>query len=384
MQKHTIKLLLKKNKKNSLDLYPIYLRITINRKTSFISTGYTVPKNMWDDRNEAVRETHPTYEQINTDILSRKREVLDKLVLSGVKKQSLTSAAVKVQANLKETHSNLFAFADLFIKELHGKRSEGTFANYEKHLKKLEEFNGSRQLKFEEINPDYLARLESHLRATVKRREGTNAGNYIGAIIKTIKTFFNAARKKKITSHYPFGEYESPKAVAGDKEYLTLAELDKWEKYCDEGKYKEAAVWFMFGCLTGLRVSDWYRFDEKKHLKNGVLVMQTQKTKGWAGVPLYDRLRKHLNRVRALPVKTVDKALARRYKEIAKELKIGKHLSHHSARKTFAVTLCLERGISSETAAAMMAITLDVFVKNYSRINAAKVKGETAAAWANL
>jgi hypothetical protein len=46
--------------------------------------------------------------------------------------------------------------------------------------------------------------------------------------------------------------------------------------------------------------------------------------------------------------------------------------------------MCLERGISSETAAKLMGITLSVFEKNYSYVTSDKILMETSAAWKDL
>jgi integrase/recombinase XerD len=65
MQIPSLKLLLKKNKINALGQYPIYLRITANRKTTFITTGHAVGEKYWDEKNESVKESHKLHKQIN-------------------------------------------------------------------------------------------------------------------------------------------------------------------------------------------------------------------------------------------------------------------------------------------------------------------------------
>src|SRR5690349_18562611 len=95
MQKYTVKLLLKKNKKNKVGQYPIYLRITANRQTSFISTGRYIPLKLWDEKAEQVRETHPLAGEINTDIFNRKKEALQGFIHAGVKGKTVSAAAIK-------------------------------------------------------------------------------------------------------------------------------------------------------------------------------------------------------------------------------------------------------------------------------------------------
>jgi integrase/recombinase XerD len=85
-----------------------------------------------------------------------------------------------------------------------------------------------------------------------------------------------------------------------------------------------------------------------------------------------------------VPLKEPEPMINRELKEIAKRLGIGKSLSSHSARRTFAITMCLDRGIRSESIAEMMGITLDTFVKAYSKVTPEKILKETQLAWQGL
>jgi integrase/recombinase XerD len=88
--------------------------------------------------------------------------------------------------------------------------------------------------------------------------------------------------------------------------------------------------------------------------------------------------------MKKIPLTEPEPTVNKKIKLIAEAAGIDKYLSTHCARKTFAVTLCLDRGISSETAAELMGITLAVFVKSYSRVTPAKIRDETLKAWKGL
>lgn len=384
MQRHTVKLILKNNKKNSLNQLPIYIRITIERKTSYISTGYYIAQKLWDERTESVKELHPLAKEINTDITNKKKQVLEGFINASVKGRVISAHTLKNQASAND----IFSFYDKLCVELRNKREGATLENWRKHLLKLEIYNGSRNLLFEDITPTYLIAFENWLREKGIKKRKEDSSNYIHAIMKSIRKLFNVARAREIITNYPFGDdkYEMPETTPGDKDFLTLDELDKWEKQIPKlpAELKEAALWFLFGCYTGLRIGDWHLFDFEKRVHDTYIALRAKKNGEWVTVPLYPRLRRILKLCKAQGLTNAEPELNRNFKEVAKEAKIKKHLSSHCGRKTFAVTICLGLGVSSETAAELMGITLNVFVKNYSKVTGEKIRKETAKAWAHL
>lgn len=387
MQKHTIKLLLRKNKKNKLGHHPVYIRITINRKQSFISTSYYIHKSHWDEKNERVKDAHPLAASINNDIIKKKKEVMDNLFNASIQNPNLTASAIKELTVMGEDRTCIFSFAERYKKEVEGKREKSTLDNWGTHLKKLEDFNGSRKLDFQAITKDFLTSFEIHLRgASVDRVKGRNPNNYIHAIMKTIKTLFNAARKAELINNYPFKNYEMPKPTPGKKQRLTLAELDKWEEFVRGTKvkrYKECGAWFLFGCYTGLRVSDWHNFDEESVHKDYISI-EAIKNKERVAIPIHERLKRALDMVRVTPLKKRRQEINLVLKEICEELEIKKSISSHCARHSYAITMCAERGISAETCAKLMGITVSVCVSSYYRVTPEKIRNETTIAWSGL
>jgi site-specific recombinase XerD len=386
MQKAAVKLILKTNKKNALGQYPIYLRITSNRKRSYISTGHNILKTQWDERTESVRPTNVNHEHINTDILNRKKHILDEILQAAINNKFKSASSIK-QVVADELR-NIFKFSEKLQAEVKGRRSPSTIKNYKKHLKKLQDYAVGTDLLFDQIDPEYLRGLETWLRANVKTREGTNPNNYIAAIMRTIKSHFNEAVSRGITNNYPFGKnkYQLPGETSGNKDFLSLAELKKWHEFTFETSheiYREVSLYFLFACYTGLRLSDWRDFAEGK-LRQRNISLQATKNKSWINVPLHDGLIQVIKRMKEIPLTVAEVTINRRLKTLADELKIKKKLSTHSGRKTFAVTMCLERGVSSETAARLMGITLAVFEHNYSFVTAEKIQIETAKAWKDL
>jgi site-specific recombinase XerD len=385
MQKASVKLLLKLNKKNALGKYPIYLRITTNRKTSFISTGHFIEKNQWDEKTESVKESNKNHDHINTDILNRKTKILDEILQATIDKKFKSASAIK-QVVADELR-NIFNFSKKLQVEAVGRRSPNTIKNYKKHLNKLSLYSVG-PLLFDDISPEYLRGFEQWLRDNVNTREGKDPNNYISAIMRTIRKHFNEAIGRGITNNYPFGKhrYTAPSDTPGNKDFLSLDELKKWHEFTFETThetYREVSLYFLFACYTGLRLSDWRDFAEGK-LRAKNISLQATKNKTWVSVPLHDGLIQVIKRMKEIPLTVTEATVNRRLKTLCGELKINKYLSTHSGRKTFAVTMCLERGISSETAAKLMGITLAVFEKSYSFVTPEKIKMETDKAWKDL
>lgn len=388
MTNYTLRLMLWEHNTNRFGLYPIYLKITVNRKTSYKSTGHFVSKKDWDEKNEKVRPGYANAMLVNARITSLKSDWEKQIISNQLKGRVISAVGIKKGSSKDLT--NIFEYVDHLIVEQKKKKkkSKGTLENYRKHLLKLEEFHGGRTLSFEEIDVTFLGNYEAWLHGHINFRKEDPQKNYIHAIWKTLKTWFNAAKREGITSNYPFGQYENPTYVAPDKEHLNMEELKLMEEFADTTAnpvLKECAIYFLFGCYSGLRISDWYRFNFKEHVKGNKIRIRPAKTKNkWVEMDISIPLKRNFKRMKAVPLTLEEQTINEKLKVIAAKQNIKKYLTSHSARGSFAVTICLNNRVSSETTADLMGITLDTFVKNYSEVTQEKIDNETREAWKNL
>jgi integrase/recombinase XerD len=380
--KYSVNLILYRHQANAKGQYPIYIRITINRKQSYIATGYFIDTKFWDPKSEQVKTSHAMAGTINADITTRKQSLIKIIVDYQVKGETITAGALKNMATSKADLHNIFEFAEAFSKEVEHKREGGTLENYRKHMKVVELYHGNRSLTFEEITHEWLVEFEAHLRKPVAGGRGALGGNYIHVIWKTLKTFFNAAIKRKVISHYPFDTYENPEYEAPNKDYLTIEELDGLEKKLVEAAdplIVQTLTYFLLGCYTGLRISDLRKFDFNKHIQNDRLYLRAKKNGEWVTMPVIGRLAQHLEKVKECPLTRAEQELNR----CLKKLIPGKKITNHCARHTFAITMCGEKGISAETAAELMGITLKTCVQAYYKVTNRKIDKECITAWAS-
>lgn len=375
--KYSVKLILYTHQANGKGQYPIYIRITINRKQSYLSTGHFIDKKFWDEKAEQVRPAHLQASLINPDITSRKQAIIKVVVDYQVKGKQITASALKtLVANNTDLH-NLFDFAEAYHKEVHHKRSAGTHRQYRKYLKIISDYHGSKALTFEEITHDYLVKFEASLRAK------KFSGNYIHNIWKNLKALFNAAKRRGIITCYPFDTYENPTYEAPRKDYVTLKELDGLEKIVDtttNSTIRQTLTYFLLGCYTGLRVSDWLQFDLTKHIKDNRLYIRAKKNGEWVTMPVIGRLARHLERVKNCRLVITEQEMNRTLKQLLP----GKKITTHCARHSFAITICCEQGIGAEVTAELMGITLKTCVENYYRVTNRRIDRDAIKAWENL
>lgn len=386
MFKYTVKLLAMESKVTDNDQVPIYIRITIKRKSSFIATGHNVPLVLWDEKKERVKDGFALAASVNGDITSRKQKVIQKLAEIQVKGESITAAQAKLFFSGGD-HTNIFQFATFLMKEVEDKREGGTMSNYTKHLGYLEAFHGSRNLSFQEMDHNYLCRFEKYLRARPKVNGENYSTNYLHLIFQTIRSFFNAAKKREIIFHYPFATFEMPEYIPPDKAYLDFEELDTLEAYadqCTDQTRRETSTYILLGAYSGLRVGDWHKFNIEEHLKDNRLRLRAKKNKEWVTMRVIGRLARHIERIRRTPLTVCVHEMNRTLKEIAVACGIKKKLTTHVGRHTFAITMCAEQGISAETCSELMGITIKTCVENYYKVTNRKIDKETECAWEGL
>lgn len=382
MIKYTIKTILRKDKKKPNGTMPITIRVTIDRKTTYSSIGHYINPIHWDEKNELVKSGNPYSKEINLEIQAKKSAIIKKMVGAQVEEKVVTVNTLKKELSNVNT-TNYFEFTENLISEFKDieTRKEGTLENYRKHNEKFFKFTKTKNLTFHDINAEMLEEFKRWL-----KKDGKST-NYASAIFKSIRKIFNTAIQRKLipSTLYPFSEIEFPEYQAPGKQYLTKGEIDKWEAeipLITDSKMKQAAVYFLFGVFTGLRVSDWYRFKEEKHIVDGFLRIRPKKV-GYVRMEVNNRIQRVLILMRETPLTTYEQDLNEQLKLIVKRpnLKIKKTLTTHCARHTFAITICLGNRISSETGAELMGITLATFVNNYSQVNDEKINRETREAW---
>lgn len=354
----SIKAILRK-KVNQDGTYPLAIRITVDRKSTYTHLGHNLREQDWDAQNQSVKKNHPNSTRLNNLILKKKADASDSVI--SVQSQSSSFSLAEVRNQIKpKAGTTFFAQADLFIANM---REAGKYNRVKPEQSRLDCFKtflNAEDVTFSEITVPLLNRYRAWLKGTRKVSERTIANNLL-----IIRTIYNQAIKAKVTDDklYPFGKEkvsikfpESIKIGLIPTEVKALEELD----LSDQSYLTHARnIWLFSFYFAGVRVSDvlrmkWSDFQNDrlhyamgKNLKPGSLKVPA---KAFAIIEQYRQdNQKHdlifpelkvlddltdtynVQRKIAFAVKRLNTALAK----IAKRTELTKPLTMHISRHTF-------------------------------------------------
>jgi site-specific recombinase XerD len=348
-----------KNRKNEDGVYKIALRTTINRKVKYELTGYKAKEN------EFVKGKHIDNKAINraiTQEIAIREQRISELLAAG-EEISIEKLNKPVRQTFKE-------FCDSQIKNLKTNKEPGTVRNYEKQLKKWFAFYSGW-----DITPKKLNDFKIHLSKNLSE-------NSVWDSFKVLKKFYRLALNEGLVKENPFLKMESaPKYESIAPEYLTLKELDVLEDLELTEDLSIIRDYFLLECYSGLRFSDWTRFTIEQIGKDRNLKVRAKKN----GEPVYlpidksPRLASVIARLK--PYSYSLEHTNRMLKLIGLAAKFNKKLRTHIGRHTFGV-MCADLGMSIETTAELMGITMKV-ASVYYKITRTRVKDEFAA-WSKI
>ena len=112
----TVQAVLRK-KKNAQNLYPVTIRITKDRKTSFISTGQFIDQKFWDFKNRRVKKSHPNASRINHLILKKLALANEKLLDSEINEDAISASQVRENVKGKDK-KDFFDIAEMHLENL--------------------------------------------------------------------------------------------------------------------------------------------------------------------------------------------------------------------------------------------------------------------------
>ncbi|OOQ57338.1 site-specific integrase [Mucilaginibacter pedocola] len=271
--------------------YPISVRITINRKPSYIMTGQKLDDlSQWDAKAQRVKKSHPNSSRLNNFLLSELAKANDKALELETKTHV---SAKEVKHSLKPVEEKPIYFAEVANQYL---KEQEDLGNYDvqktdrARLKRFYEFAKEGMVTFKEISVDFLQRYLIFLKKAKKFRYNENSAikplseRTITNHLIVVRTIYNRAITAKIASQddYPFGADGkiAIKLVDSAKIGLEEAEIKKLETLdlsAFPPIYNDARnIWLMEFYFAGMRVTDclllsWTAF------QNGRLYYQMSK-----------------------------------------------------------------------------------------------------------
>lgn len=194
---------LRKDKQKKNGEYPIYLRITSNRKHKYVSTGLSIKGKHWNENREIIRGSHHNHKALNKILKDKIIEA--ERAYSDVHTGGKVSASEIKQRIIHQENSDFFSFADDYIKELKEKKKYYGRKAAKVAFNKLEKFQGERYLPFNEITPEYIEEFISYLEL-----KHDNVASTIRKNLQPIRRIVKRALKARIITTDPFTIVDLP------------------------------------------------------------------------------------------------------------------------------------------------------------------------------
>jgi len=239
-------------------------------------------------------------------------------------------------------------FVDYFERITKEKEKSHIYNNTLKHVR---DFTGG-FIQLRAIDEKWISEFSNYLHTKVKH-------NSVIVYFNSLKAVLNRAVKNKLIQTNPFAYFDNLKKVETFKTYLIFDEVQKLaDTDCKKPDVKRA---FLFGCYTGLRISDIMKL-QWNDIKEDHIEFRQKKTGEIVYFPMSGMLRKILfssrDNILNLPENNVftlqsERINARYLKEWTIVAGIRKDVTWHTARHTFA-TMSLSSGTDLYTVSKLL------------------------------
>jgi integrase len=213
----TVTPVLRESKQRDDGRAPIWIRITANRKSRYISTGIYIQPKSWNDRKLKVRKSH--------ELASAYNQKIKRLQLRCQKAALTADTAQAVKDEVQGNQGNLSTFFEDFISRLRARDQYWERKKYNTTLNKLHAALGE-ELSWDDLTPNALSKLEQYC-----REERDNNPNTTRKELSRVRRVVNQAIQEGVVSpgDDPFLGYDLPKRVPPDRTSLTLDEIQSLE-----------------------------------------------------------------------------------------------------------------------------------------------------------
>lgn len=365
----------------------VYARIAVNGRRSEISLKKKIAPKDWDDtkgkakgKREEIQKLNSHIERVRTLIADAYHELIQQ------RKTVSVDAVKSLFLGTAEDTVTLRKLVEYHNRETAHKLAQGTLKNYyttQRYIEKfLKEKYRRNDIALSELNYRFIMDFESYLQKYKPKDHHKPLGNNgVMKHIERLRKMVNMAVTMDWLEKDPFAKYKLhfDKTERG---YLTKEELNvlAYKTFSIE-RLQSVLDMFLFSCYTGLAYIDMANLTRGNIVK-GIdggdwLVTNRQKTETVVKVPLlpqasaliekYHDHPKACNSDRLFPVIS-NQRINGYLKEIADICEIGKTLTFHIARHTFATTVTLSNGVPIESVSKMLGHTSIRTTQIYAKV----------------
>lgn len=268
----TVKLILRTQQIDKNGESPLYIRVIKDRKSRFISTGYKFKENQWDEEKQRVRKNFLNSARVNALLSQRVADAEGHV--ADLERKTKTVSSKRLKDVIKGKKSlNYFKYSYAQLKQLKNSLSLNTYRAYEDNIKKFENFNGGKDLNFDDITVTMLKEFCGYCNSELGNNNTT-----IKLCLTVLGKFYKEAIKEELVNAdlYPFNRV-SIKKTQSVRMFLNKEQIENFKKIETNPNSKAPVIkdMFLFSIYAGgLRLRDvlelqWGRtnIDESKVIK---------------------------------------------------------------------------------------------------------------------
>lgn len=268
------KIVLRK-KPNVNGLYPLAIRITKNRRSTFKNVGHYIDIEDWDGKKLEVKRSHPNADGLNNLLSSKLSAVRKGLIALQTEDKDASARQIKTEIYRPNSNLTFFDYADEHLQALEAEKKINRHSTDSAWIGYIVKFSKSRQLTFQEIDDRFLRKLKIYLKGPSALSETTTMN-----VMVLIRLLFNRAIKDKVISKelYPFGigkfKIKFPETVKIGLNQQEIKKLESIDNLSDVESHS-LNVWLYSFYFAGMRVSDvlftrWSQiYDGRLHYRMG-------------------------------------------------------------------------------------------------------------------
>lgn len=244
---------------------PLAVRITKNRKSSYIYLDYSIKPSDWDAREHRVKKSHPNHARLNNYLRKKLSETTDGVLDIETRK---SSATVKSVRNKIKPHAGttFFPQAQSYLDELKGAGKYNQYTSDKPRIVHFKEFLKDEDIAFSDVTVGLLERFVVYLKSSHRTKKGNKkiSERTIANHLVTIRSVFAYARRNEVIDEKisPFGKGRTKiKFPDTTKTGITADDIEKLEQVeLPDRRHDHARkLWLFSFYFAGMRISDVLR-----------------------------------------------------------------------------------------------------------------------------
>ena len=364
---------------------PIYCRISIAEDDKLFSTGLYILPKYWDKTKQKAKGKTAESESVNTHLEQLRSKLFNaetKLLIESPDNYTLNDIYLIFTGQYADNSPTLLKLfkerLDKMEKLVGSEYTIRTFRKFKEVYQHAQDYIRHnykvQDIPFKKLDFKFIQDFQEYLLIHKRHKPIT-----VNKIVQRVNQIVLLAVKYKYIAEHPFKGYKPLKEVK-QLVFLTEDEVKQLETYeFAQARLERVRDYYMFSVYTGLAYNEAFSL-KPEHIVKGFdgqdwIKMIRLKTQREINVPLLPQAKRlmekyHLSDEQEYILPTVSNQKMNSYlKEVADIVGIKKHLTHHTARKTFASTILLYNDVPIEIVSKLLGhANISITQRSYAQV----------------